>query len=48
MTKISKQIGWSVESNILWEISNQLDKLIKITSNLSNPTTTTTTTTIAP
>jgi hypothetical protein len=42
----NKQIGWSTESNLLWQISNQLDQLIKVTSNLG--TTTTTTTTAAP
>lgn len=26
----NKQIGWSQESNLLWDISKQLDKLIKI------------------
>jgi hypothetical protein len=41
----NKQIGWSQESNLLWEISKQLDQLIKVTSSL---TTTTTTTTAAP
>ena len=28
----SKQIGWSQESNLLWEISKQLDRLIKVVS----------------
>lgn len=40
----SKQIGWSVEANLLWQISKQLDELIKVTGSL----TTTTTTTAAP
>jgi hypothetical protein len=40
-----KQIGWSQESNLLWQISNQLDQLIKVTASL---TTTTTTTTASP
>lgn len=40
----SKQIGWSQEANLLYQISKQLDQLIKITSKL----TTTTTTTAAP
>ena len=40
-----KQIGWSQESNLLWQISNQLDQLIKVTDSL---TTTTTTTTASP
>ncbi len=39
-----KQIGWSQESNLLWEISKQLETLIKVTASL----TTSTTTTIAP
>jgi hypothetical protein len=38
----AKQIGWSQESNLLWEISKQLDQLIKVTA--ANNTTTTTTT----
>jgi hypothetical protein len=41
----SKQIGWSNESNLLYQISKQLDQLIKVTAAL---TTTTTTTTAAP
>lgn len=41
----NKQIGWSQESNLLWQISNQLDQLIKVTASL---TTTTTTTTASP
>jgi hypothetical protein len=41
----SKQIGWSNESNLLWQISKQLEQLIAVTSKL---TTTTTTTTVAP
>jgi hypothetical protein len=43
----NKQIGWSQESNLLWQISNQLDQLIKVTASLSTSTTTTTTT-VAP
>jgi hypothetical protein len=39
-----KQIGWSQEENLLWEISKQLDKTI--TTLRSNGTTTITTTTI--
>jgi hypothetical protein len=27
-----KQIGWSNESNLLWDISNQLDRLTKVTA----------------
>lgn len=41
----SKQIGWSQESNLLWQISKQLEQLIAVTAAL---TTTTTTTTAAP
>lgn len=41
----NKQIGWSNEANLLYQISKQLDQLIKITAALS---TTTTTTTAAP
>jgi hypothetical protein len=41
----NKQIGWSVEANLLHQISKQLDQLIKVASSL---TTTTTTTTTAP
>lgn len=41
----NRQIGWSQESNLLWQISKQLEQLIKITAQL---TTTTTTTTAAP
>jgi hypothetical protein len=40
----SRQIGWSTKSNLLWQISKQLEQLIKVTANL----TTTTTTTAAP
>ncbi len=43
----NKQIGWSNESKLLWQISNQLDQLIKVTAQLL-PATTTTTTTAAP
>jgi len=44
----NKQIGWSQESNLLWQISNQLDQLIKVTASLTTSTSTTTTTTAAP
>lgn len=40
-----KQIGWSNESNLLWQISSQLERLIQVTAAL---TTTSTTTTVAP
>jgi hypothetical protein len=38
-----KQIGSSQEANLLWQISKQLDRLIKVTA-ANNPTTTPTTT----
>lgn len=41
----SRQIGWSTEDNLLWQISKQLELLIKVTSKSINSTTTTTTTT---
>jgi hypothetical protein len=31
----SKQIGWSQQSNLLWNISKQLENLIKVTSKVS-------------
>jgi hypothetical protein len=39
----AKQIGQSAEANLLWQISKQLELLIKVTA-ANNPTTTTTTT----
>lgn len=39
----SKQIGQSAEANLLWQISKQLEILIKVVSQ-GNPTTTSTTT----
>jgi uncharacterized protein (TIGR02145 family) len=45
----NKQIGWSQESNLLWEISKQLDNMDSIMCTGDCPTSTTTTsTTIAP
>ena len=44
----NKQIGWSQESNLLFQISKQLDQLIKVTGALANALTTTTTTTATP
>ena len=41
----SRQIGWSTKSNLLWQISKQLERLTGV---VSKNTTTTTTTTIAP
>ena len=40
----SNQIGQSTEANLLWQISKQLEQLIKVVG-AGNPTTTTTTTT---
>jgi hypothetical protein len=40
----NKQIGWSQESNLLWEISKQLDDMTSIMCTGDCPTTTTTTT----
>lgn len=40
----NKQIGWSQESNLLWEISKQLDRTISQMCTGPCPTTTTTTT----
>lgn len=40
----NKQIGWSNEANLLYEILKKLDQLTKVTASL----TTTTTTTAAP
>ena len=42
----NKQIGWSQEANLLWQISYQLDKLIKIAGGPYTTTTTTTTTSL--
>lgn len=33
----NKQIGWSQESNLLWEIANQVNRLIGVTSKISGP-----------
>ena len=41
----SRQIGWSTKSNLLWQISKQLEALSGIMYNRGNPTTTTTTST---
>jgi hypothetical protein len=40
----NKQIGWSQESNLLWEISRQLDRINSVVCTAPCPTTTTTTT----
>ena len=33
----NRQIGWSQESNLLWQISDQMDKLTKVVSASSAP-----------
>ena len=40
----SRQIGWSTQSNLLWQISKELERLICVTAGGCNTTTTTTTT----
>jgi hypothetical protein len=40
----SRQIGWSTKSNLLWQISKQLEALTGIMYNRGNTTTTTTST----
>lgn len=45
----NRQIGQSAEANLLYQISKQLDQLIKVTGSLANSlSTTTSTTTTAP
>jgi ferredoxin len=44
----NRQIGWSQEDNLLWEISKQLDRMNSILCTGPCPTTTTTTTTFIP
>ena len=39
----SRQIGWSTKSNLLWQISKQLEYLTKVTANCCSTTTTSTT-----
>jgi hypothetical protein len=41
----NKQIGWSNEANLLYQISKQLERLIQVTAAAATTTTTTTTTT---
>jgi len=43
----AKQIGWSQKSNLLWQISKQLEILTGVIGR-NNTTTTTTTTTVPP
>jgi hypothetical protein len=42
----NRQIGWSTKSNLLWQISKQLERLTQVMGR--NITTTTSTTTVAP
>jgi len=44
----SQQIGWSQKAKLLWQISKQLENLIKVAGNVQLPTTTTTSTTVVP
>jgi hypothetical protein len=39
----SRQIGWSTKSNLLWQISKQLETLTRVMYNRGTTTTTTTT-----
>jgi hypothetical protein len=43
----SQQIGWSQRAKLLWNISKQLENLIKVAGNVELPTTTTSSTTIS-
>ena len=43
----SRQIGWSTQSNLLWQISKRLELLIKVMGANNTPTTTSTTTSIS-
>ena len=42
MTSISKQIGWSTEANLLYEILKQAERLAKGSNSVTTTTTTTT------
>jgi len=44
----SRQIGWGTTDNLLWQISNQLEQLIRVTAANNTTTTTSTTTTATP
>lgn len=44
----SRQIGWGTTDNLLWQISNQLEQLIRVTAANNTTTTTSTTTTTTP
>jgi len=43
----NRQIGWSTKSNLLWQISKQLERLTAVVSK-NTTTTTSSTTTVAP
>ena len=47
MGTANKQIGWSQEANLMWDISKELDQTLKVAGS-KTPSTTTTTTTTAP
>lgn len=42
MKNLPKQIGWSVESNLLNNLSKQINQMTKVISNVGTTTTTTT------
>jgi hypothetical protein len=44
----SRQIGWSNESNLMWEIAKKLERLIQVAGPAPTTTTTSSTTTMAP
>lgn len=48
MPRISRQIGWSTESNLLWYIIKELEKLNASLGNPPIPPSTTTSTTTVP
>lgn len=45
MGTANKQIGWSQEANLMWDISKALDQTLQVAGSKVAPTTTTTTTT---
>lgn len=47
MGTANKQIGWSQEASLMWEISKELDQTLRVAGS-KTPSTTTTTTTVAP
>lgn len=48
MPRISRQIGWSTEANLLWYIIKELEKLNASLGTPSLPLSTTTSTTTVP